>query len=136
MSKDRCIEIEINGTMYPFHFGMGTITKFSKMKKWDKDPAIEVALRLLTMAGSQIDQTEFHKIAAAAGAAISGDGLKPPKDSELEDNFFKIVNITQTDVYPAFMDELGIDARPMIDRMKNAFKGKQETADQPEPGKP
>lgn len=121
MSKDRCIGIEINGSTYPFHFGMGTIIKFSKWKKWDGDPAIEIVSKLLTLSGSQADQAEFHKNAAAAGAAMQGEGVKPPRDSEIEDHFFKIVNITQNEVYPKLMEDMGIDVKPMIDKIKKSF---------------
>lgn len=129
MSKERCIEIEINGSRFPFHFGMGAIIKFSKMKKWDGDPAIEIVSRLLTLSGSQADQAEFHKIAAAAGAALQGEGVKPPKDSDIEDSFFTIVNITQNEVYPKLMADMGIDVKPMIDKIKKSFN------QEPEPGK-
>lgn len=132
MSLNNCWNIEINGTIYPFYFGMGIVNKFSKSRKWDKDPAVEVALRLLTIAGSQADQSDFHKLAAAAGAAMQGEGVKPPKDNEIEDNLFKIVNITQTEVYPSLMDEMGIDVRPMITKMKKAFNPDQVKQDEPE----
>lgn len=122
MSLSRCIDIEINGVQYPFHFGMSAITKYSKTQKWDNDAAIEILARLLTVSGAQKNQLEFHKMAATIGASMAGNGAKAPADSEIEESFFKIVNVTQNDIYPSLMDEMGIDAKPILDRIKKVFE--------------
>lgn len=120
MSLSRCIDIEINGVQYPFHFGMSTILKFSKAQKWDTEPAIDILSRLMTVSGSQKVQSDFFKISATAGAAYKG--TKPPTDTDIEDSFFMILKAAQGEAYPALMSEMGFDVKPMLDKVKNTLE--------------
>lgn len=120
---ENCFDIIINGSPYPFHFGVHAINQFSRAQKWDSDTAIEIINRLLTFSGSQKIQSDFHKMAATLGAiTVWGEGAKPPSDMDIEDSYFAIVNVTQHQIYPALMKKLGVDVSLMLEKMRNPFQ--------------
>ena len=90
MSLSRCIDIEINGVQYPFHFGMSTILKFLQQKK-AKAPAIKAINMLLSEESDFMEQIEFFSLALQVGCKLKDPAMKYPGEVDIADHYLTIL---------------------------------------------
>ena len=90
MSLSRCIDIEINGVQYPFHFGMSTILKFLQQKK-AKASAIKAINMLLSEESDFMEQIEFFSLALQVGCKLKDPAMKYPGEVDIADHYLTIL---------------------------------------------